>query len=233
LLRYLQKVFLSHFQFQNSSDTDLLRNKDNDSSFSIHKLNKKLWRRSDGRLPLDRSVVNDQHSRKIGVSKHFNYQPPSVVLDDLLDIRYPSVMVSIPKTNGIYDEDFQWKRKQRNLPIERVSDPQSTLNSATSLVFQSKVATNVTPSTAEPGTSVDTLPGIKVRDFAFEAHGAKSARVVSEVDVLKHRYTKQRAAHQTPPAHLTDDLSYFDPDWLSDAQNKSDEHFIDILANSL
>lgn len=81
-------------------------------------------------------------------------------------------------------------------------------------------------------TAIVTSQDIKVRDFAFEKHGVKPARVVSEVDVLKYRYTKERASYHVPSQDLINKLSYFDPDWLSDAQKKSDAYFVIELKES-
>ncbi|GJJ14174.1 hypothetical protein Clacol_008435 [Clathrus columnatus] len=222
----LMRIFVRHshnMKFQSPNKADLSRTSNNDRNSLIHK---KLWRETNGKLPSDpffpKAAVDTQCS--VGVFENLNFQLPSLNLNDLgedvvVDTHYSSTKISNPRTTGIYDEDPQWRSKHDDIQIE---------------IVQTKMATEISLSTEQQHRMpIDTLFNIKVRDFAFENHGVKSARVVSEVDVLKHRYTKERAAHQTPPVHIIDDLLYFDPDWLSDAQTRADQYFIDILANSI
>lgn len=79
---------------------------------------------------------------------------------------------------------------------------------------------------SDPCTLIAPLFGVKVRDFAFEAHGAKTARVVTMEDSLKYQYSKHRAAHRAPPEDLIDELSYYDREWLDEADKKPDDCFV-------
>lgn len=79
---------------------------------------------------------------------------------------------------------------------------------------------------SDPCTSIAQLFGVKVRDFAFEAHRAKTARVVTMEDSLKYQYFKYRATHQAPPEDLINDLSYYEGEWLEDAEKKPDDWFV-------
>ncbi|KAF8509664.1 hypothetical protein BU17DRAFT_70369 [Hysterangium stoloniferum] len=62
--------------------------------------------------------------------------------------------------------------------------------------------------------------GIKIRDFAYEDHGVKTAPVVDEVDVLKAQYLKHRASGQKPPRETTDILRCVDSKWLEAQEQK-------------
>ncbi|KAF8576746.1 hypothetical protein K439DRAFT_1640288 [Ramaria rubella] len=103
-------------------------------------------------------------------------------------------------------------------PVSEQSDIRSA-SPASSLVPTLIVSRSPSPRPHSCVATAEAL-GIKVRDFAYEKHGAQLAPTVPDIDQLKARYCLYRSAKLTPPSDVIEVLRVLEVEWLADAASR-------------